>query len=66
MIESNKKKWFNDVFSLFVKERQIRPFFHTINVRADDVPTTWPFPCDPQLVLGRAHPAHAESALLTT
>ncbi|KDN58239.1 MAG: lysophospholipid acyltransferase family protein [Exiguobacterium sp.] len=39
MIESNKKKWFNDVFSLFVKERQIRPFFHTINVRADDVPT---------------------------
>ncbi|MFN4214376.1 MULTISPECIES: lysophospholipid acyltransferase family protein [unclassified Exiguobacterium] len=39
MIEANKKKWFNDVFSVFVKERQIRPFFHTVYVRADDVPT---------------------------
>lgn len=39
MIEANKKKWFNDLFATFVKERQIRPFFHTILVRSDDVPT---------------------------
>lgn len=39
MIEASKKKWFNNLFSTFVKERQIRPFFHTIHVRADDVPT---------------------------
>ncbi|WP_070327837.1 lysophospholipid acyltransferase family protein [Exiguobacterium aurantiacum] len=39
MIEANKKKWFSNIFSTFVKEHQIRPFFHTINVRADDVPT---------------------------
>lgn len=39
MIEADKKKWFNNLFSLFVRERQIRPFFHTIKVRSDDIPT---------------------------
>lgn len=39
MIESHKKKWFNNLFSTFVRERQIRPTFHNIYIRTDDVPT---------------------------
>ncbi|WP_026826636.1 MULTISPECIES: lysophospholipid acyltransferase family protein [Exiguobacterium] len=38
MIESHKKKWFNNLFSTFVRERQIRPTFHNIFIRTDDVP----------------------------
>ncbi|MDA5560448.1 lysophospholipid acyltransferase family protein [Exiguobacterium sp. MMG028] len=39
MIESHKKRWFNNVFSTFVRERQIRPTFHNIFIRTDDIPT---------------------------
>lgn len=39
MIEANKNKWFNKAFALFVRERQIRPTFRNIYVRADDIPT---------------------------
>lgn len=39
MIVSHKKKWFNNLFSTFVRERQIRPTFHNIYIRTDDVPT---------------------------
>ncbi|WP_214828039.1 lysophospholipid acyltransferase family protein [Exiguobacterium algae] len=39
MIEARKKKWFNKLFSTFVRERQVRPSFHNIYIQADDVPT---------------------------
>lgn len=39
MLEARKKKWFNKLFATFVTRRQVRPTFHNLYVRADDVPT---------------------------
>lgn len=39
MIESRKKKLFNKLFSTFVREHQVRPTFHNVLIRADDIPT---------------------------